>query len=253
MLVRSHVSSADRNTVARRLIPPLVVGATLLSGVMAAPVASADPLGDLRGLVNNARNQTICNPMQYSGVLEGYAQEWVRTARALATLDTPTFPADAYNGDALGNIASGDPTSTANGKLISVATADINKCSYYEFGVGMVRDDVTELSYTAIIVGKPNVPKPPPAPPVNNLPPAPAAPAPAPPAPAPVPPPTPTAAVTSDVDVYDVPGGEGTVTGILRGGATVDFAGCRDDNWCHVTGAGVPRGDGWVWGDFLDR
>lgn len=86
----------------------------------------------------------------------------------------------------------------------------------------------------------------------------PAAPAPAPPPEQPQPAPpeqpaTPTATVTGDVDVYDVPGGGGNVTGILRAGSQVQFAGCKPDNWCHVTGNGVPNGDGWVWGDFLTK
>jgi hypothetical protein len=218
-------------------------------GLTATPVANADPLDNIRGAVNGVRNgNSLCNPLQYSGQLEGYAQEWVRTAMALATLNTPTFPADAYPGDALGSIASGDPTAAATNKLISSATADIQKCPYYEFGVGMSRDDVTELSYVAVIVGKPPAPKPAPKPPANQLPPPPAAPP-----PAPTPPPQPKATVKSDVDVYDVPGGEGNVTGVLRTNDTVDFRGCQADNWCHVGGAPVPNGDGWVWGDFLQR
>ena len=75
-------------------------------------------------------------------------------------------------------------------------------------------------------------------------------------APAPEAPPAPPAGldiaiatVTGDVDVYDVPGGEGTVIGMLPEGAQVS-AECRDDRWCAVTGD-VPNGKGWVWGEFL--
>jgi hypothetical protein len=67
------------------------------------------------------------------------------------------------------------------------------------------------------------------------------------------PPASPTATVTGDVDVYDVPGGNGNVIGMLTAGSQVGFAGCKADNWCHVTGNGVPNGDGWVWGDFLKK
>lgn len=232
----------------------VVTGAALFScmALTAVPVAHADTMDNIRGAVYAARDNSLCNPIQNSGELEGYAQEWVRTARALATLDTPTFPADAYNGDALGNIASDDPTNTAIGQLMSIATEDVQKCGYYQFGVGFVRDDVTELSYVAVIVGKPNVPAPDPGPPVNNLPPV-TNPEPDPqpePEPAPA---QPTATVTSDVDVYDIPGGEGSVIGILRGTAVVDLLRCQDDNWCLVSGAAVPAGAGWVWGDFLAR
>lgn len=235
----------------RRVRPKVFAGVTLMSCVAltAVPVAHADTLDNIRGAVYGARDNSLCNPIQNSGELEGYAQEWVRTARALATLDTPTFPADAYNGDALGNIASADPTNTAISQLMSIATEDVQKCGYYQFGVGFVRDDVTDLSYVAVIVGKPDVPEPvqQPAPEPEPQP----QPQPEPePEPAPV---QPTATVISDVDVYDVPGGEGTVTGILRGTAVVDLLGCQADNWCQVSGAAVPGGGGWVWGDFLQR
>ena len=49
--------------------------------------------------------------------------------------------------------------------------------------------------------------------------------------------------MTGDVDIYDVPGGEGSVIGILRQNESVGLAGnCRPQDWCHVVGVG------WVWG-----
>jgi hypothetical protein len=242
--------------VPRRLRLNLVAAVTLIScvGLTAAPVANAGPIEDLRGAVDASRNDSLCFPMTYSGELEGYAMKWVNTARALGTLNTPTFPADAYPGeDAIGTIASGDPTATARGQLMRDADVDIKQCSWTEYGVGMSRDDVTELSYVAVVLGKPKTAPPTPAPPKNGLPPAPAEPA----APAEpkefVPPPQPKATVLSDVDVYSAPGGEGSPTGILRGAEVVDFWGCIEEQWCHVTGAAVPNGDGWVWGEFLQR
>jgi hypothetical protein len=75
------------------------------------------------------------------------------------------------------------------------------------------------------------------------------------PAPAPAPNPKPlgkamvNATVTSDVDVYDIPGGNGKVTGILRGGNTVQLSGsCKPEDWCEVSGDAAPGGKGWVWG-----
>jgi hypothetical protein len=55
-----------------------------------------------------------------------------------------------------------------------------------------------------------------------------------------------TATVNADVDLYDAPGGIGTVIGVLVVDSTVGFLGCQDDNWCEVE-------SGWVWGDFLDH
>jgi hypothetical protein len=60
----------------------------------------------------------------------------------------------------------------------------------------------------------------------------------------------PMATVTGDVDVYDVPGGVGTVIGMLVQGAQVS-AECREDRWCAVSGDVPPHGNGWVWGEFL--
>jgi hypothetical protein len=80
----------------------------------------------------------------------------------------------------------------------------------------------------------------------------------------PLPPPAsgPDATVRSDVDVYDAPGGNGTVIGILRSGRQVKFAGegglpagpgqtCKPSDWCHVVVPELPGGSGWVWDDFL--
>ncbi len=58
-----------------------------------------------------------------------------------------------------------------------------------------------------------------------------------------------TAKVTEDVDVYDKPGGDGNVTGVLRTPNTVQLAGaCKKQDWCNVQGPAVPGGKGWVWG-----
>jgi hypothetical protein len=60
--------------------------------------------------------------------------------------------------------------------------------------------------------------------------------------------------VTGDVEVYDVPGGVGTVIGTLAGGdgQRVQLgSGCKDDHWCNVVWPAGPGGTGWVWGDFL--
>jgi hypothetical protein len=63
------------------------------------------------------------------------------------------------------------------------------------------------------------------------------------------PPPAKATVVGEDVDVYDVPGGNGNVIGTLRVGNQVQLVGdCKPQDWCQVSGAAVPTGKGWVWG-----
>jgi hypothetical protein len=60
----------------------------------------------------------------------------------------------------------------------------------------------------------------------------------------------PTATVIADVDVYDAPGGNGTVKGVLLSNnktTKVSLLAPCQDNWCHVKGNPVPTGEGWVY------
>jgi hypothetical protein len=60
------------------------------------------------------------------------------------------------------------------------------------------------------------------------------------------------ATVTSDVDVYDAPGGNGNKIGILRSGRQVKLVGsCKPNDWCDVVIPELPAGSGWVWDQFL--
>ncbi len=52
--------------------------------------------------------------------------------------------------------------------------------------------------------------------------------------------------VIQSVDVFDAPGGNGTQTGFLEAGVKVTLNGCTD-NWCDVSGEGVPGGRGFVY------
>lgn len=82
---------------------------------------------------------------------------------------------------------------------------------------------------------------------------------PAKPAPAPAPAAPPMAApnpfrgvVLDDVDVYDVPGGGGNVTGILRKGSYVfPRTPCPAADWCELTTSPPGQSVGWVWGSLL--
>ena len=60
------------------------------------------------------------------------------------------------------------------------------------------------------------------------------------------------ATVISDVDIYDVPGGNGNRIGILRSGRQVKLVGtCKPNDWCDVVIPELPGGSGWVWDQFL--
>jgi hypothetical protein len=62
----------------------------------------------------------------------------------------------------------------------------------------------------------------------------------------------PVATVSSDVDVYDVPGGNGNKIGVLRTGRQVPLVGtCKPNDWCDVVIPELPGGSGWVWDQFL--
>jgi hypothetical protein len=51
------------------------------------------------------------------------------------------------------------------------------------------------------------------------------------------------------VDVYDVPGGNGKVTGTVAKDKGVQVnADCKPETWCLIRGAAVPGGQGWIWG-----
>jgi len=55
----------------------------------------------------------------------------------------------------------------------------------------------------------------------------------------------PTATVIKDVEVYNAPGG--SKIGNLTAPNTVELAGACQDSWCHIRGAAVPTGNGWVY------
>jgi hypothetical protein len=60
------------------------------------------------------------------------------------------------------------------------------------------------------------------------------------------------ATVTSDVDIYDAPGGNGNKLGILRSGRQVKLVGnCKPNDWCNLVIPELPGGSGWVWDTFL--
>ena len=64
--------------------------------------------------------------------------------------------------------------------------------------------------------------------------------------------------VNADVDVYDIPGGEGKIIDVIdvpEGNLQrfIFMYRCREDNWCEIAWGTGPNGRAWVWGAFLDK
>ena len=144
----------------RTAVSIAVVGASLLWGALASPVASADdPLGPIRGAVNGDRTRTACPAFAYSQVLEDLAQAAVRPG------DRTGGDLSAYNGTAKLTIGWGDPQAAAiNDAYQKGAGQLIGNCSYTEFGVGFHRDESLEYDSVSIVFGTPAKAAPPPAP-----------------------------------------------------------------------------------------
>lgn len=160
-----------------------------LSGVVAVPIAHANPLDAIRAAVNGARG--ACGPLNYNIDLEGNAQ-------AVAGNKSPGVPPPGrYSGKTAEGNMIGDPTSEAIEELVNSMRPLITNCNYKDFGVGMRRNDAREYSVVSLALGEPRAVAPPPPPrPVPEQAPAPA------PAPAPPPPPVekaPTNAVTLNI------------------------------------------------------
>ncbi len=160
------MSIARKKALLQQVGTRAVAGAPLVAAlclvVAQVPAAHADPLDNLRGAVNGARAQSTCLQLNYSGQLEAAAQAWVRNAEALGSVNAPHLDISrgGYKGHASGSIASGDPTADATNSMMGNASGDIRDCSYTDFGVGMVRDEVIETSYVAVVLGKPKAPAP---------------------------------------------------------------------------------------------
>jgi hypothetical protein len=142
-----------KRTPASLAVATAFVGASLLSGALAAPVAHADPLDAIRAAVNGNRGATPCPAYKYSGFLEGAAQKY---ARSEAPLDSQ---AAGYNGRSIGFLGSGDPQAAAiNSAYRRGAGPMISNCEFTEFGVGFVRYEDREVDVVTIIFGAPPAP-----------------------------------------------------------------------------------------------
>jgi hypothetical protein len=139
----------------KRVFAPFVAAAAcaLVSGIVAAPMAHADALSDIRAAVNNARAGTPCGALNYNVNLEGNAQADVGNKLP----GVP--PSGKYDGKTAEINGYGDPTSTAVGDLMAKARPLIGDCSYKDFGVGFFRS--SGIDAVAVALGEPHAaPKP---------------------------------------------------------------------------------------------
>jgi hypothetical protein len=147
------------STTRKFRVASVVVG-LLLPLFIAAPVAHADDLANLRGIVNGDRAKSTCAPLKYNQILQdlGFMQGQF--------IPEPQSAIDAkirqYGGDVRSFIGVGDPiaaaTTDAYNKGAGAATGD---CFWTEFGVSFVRYEPTETDWVGIIFGRPATVTPP--------------------------------------------------------------------------------------------
>jgi hypothetical protein len=219
-----------------------------LSLTLVVPIARADSLDSIRAAVNNKRSGTPCAALNYNIDLEGEAQH-------SAGNDLPGVPpAGNYKGQIYQTNNTGDPISQATERMIRNADGALNDCKYKDFGVGFVRRN-DSYDIVSIALGVPASP-PPPKPAEQPAEP-----------PKPVEPPKAAGGTVNagvdGVELYDVPGGSGTVIGNLDTGDNVTFNGpCPMKNpnnaddptngWCKITDT-TKNLTGAVWGEFISK
>lgn len=136
------------------------VGASMLSGMLAMPVAHADdPLAPIKAAVNGDRYRTGCSALTYNSALENAAQFYVRS-----DVFTPRTTENGYNGETRVFMGLGDPQAAAiSGAYDGGAGGLISNCDYTDFGVGFLRvEDRYLADAVAIVFGKPATVAPPP-------------------------------------------------------------------------------------------
>ncbi len=221
----------------------VMTGSTL--ALTLAPIAHADPLGEVRQAVVNARNASTCPALNYSIALEGNAQN------DSGNLLPGVPPPGQYHGVHARFSNSNDPAADAiNGLVTNGAFTDaVNDCSYTDFGVGFYRTG--DLDYVSVELGKPApaAPKPPAA-----APPAASGPTYLPQGPQ-------TGTVTGgDLPVYNIAhddvkdptnGVQGLRIATLPNGTVVTFDGVCKSGWCRIDSPLIPGGFGFAQEQFL--
>jgi hypothetical protein len=128
-----------------------IVGASLLSGTSATPVANADdPLAPIIVAVTTYRSKTECPRLTYNPVLEDAAQKYARSEN----------PQDGqprnYDGAWAAYLGTGDPQASAIVSAYGGGARDaITNCGYRELGVGFIRHDDRSVDVVTLVFGTP--------------------------------------------------------------------------------------------------
>jgi hypothetical protein len=138
-----------------------VAASLLLSLVLAAPVARADVLDDLRGTVTADRLKygPACPPLKYNNLLQdiGFAQgQFIpESAKSNALIAS-------YSGEVRSVIGVGDPMAAARTDAYKKGAGNlIGNCEWTGYGVSFIRYEPTETDWVGIVFGKPSVITPP--------------------------------------------------------------------------------------------
>jgi hypothetical protein len=149
-------------TTTRKIRIASVVAGLLLPLSVAAPVAHADVLDDIRGTVTRDRLSVApqCPPLKYNQLLQdiGFAQGQF--------IPEPQEKINAmiasYKGEVRSFIGVGDPMAAARTDAYKKGAGNLlGQCDWTEFGVSFVRYEPTETDWVGIIFGKPSVTTPP--------------------------------------------------------------------------------------------
>jgi hypothetical protein len=131
-----------------------------LALTMAAPVAHADDLANLRGIVNRDRATTTCQALKYNQKLQdiGFAMgQFIPEPQA--SIDQKKAQ---YGGDVLPFIGVGDPIAAATTDAYKRGAGPaLSDCFWTEFGVSFARYETTETDWVGIIFGRPATVTPP--------------------------------------------------------------------------------------------
>ncbi|MDT5097277.1 MAG: hypothetical protein QOC76_1014 [Mycobacterium sp.] len=140
-------------------IATLVAGCALTL-TLTAPVAHADDLANLRGIVNRDRATTTCQALKYNQTLQdiGFAMgQFIPEPQA--SIDQKKAQ---YGGDVLPFIGVGDPIAAATTDAYKRGAGPaLSDCYWTEFGVSFTRYETTETDWVGIIFGRPATVTPP--------------------------------------------------------------------------------------------